>query len=111
MLCASDTYAVLLGIATNGRTGIDYLNDITGGVRLSAHVAAKSGDIATYFLYGARGGAGRLVAPIWNGGAMQLIVDPYSGHKTGQVAIQGNLFANVDVADSNAYYRGEAKIS
>ena len=111
MLCAGDMFAVLLGISQGGRTAIEYLTNITGGVRLSAHVASKSGNIATYFLYGTRGGSGRLVAPIWNGGAMQLIVDPYSGHKSGQVAIQGNLYANVDVADSNAYFRGEAKIS
>ena len=65
------------------RTALDRLMELTGGVRVSSHVPAVSGNKQNAVVR--VGGNRDMVAPIWSG--ISLIVDEITKAKAGQIVI------------------------
>ncbi len=91
MLCASDLYskmAIRLVAASSSGSSVSaasrYIQEISGGLRVSANMPAADSNISTVLL--SRMGHAGAFAPIW-GNSFELIRDPYSHSATGEVAL------------------------
>ena len=91
MLCASDLYskmAIRLVAASSSGSSVSaasrYIQEISGGLRVSANMPDADSDISTVLL--SRMGAVGAFAPIW-GSSFRLIRDPYSLSAEGSVAL------------------------
>ena len=65
----------------------------TGGVRVSAHITAAASNKQEAVIR--RGGRMDAVAPIWEG--IELIVDPYTQTKAGEIVVSAVMLYNFKI--------------
>ena len=102
------TYAHAGGVYRNAsvdRTALDRLMDISGGVRVSAHVPAVSGNKQNAIVR--LGMARDMVAPIWEG--VTLIPDEITLAKKGQIVITAVMLHAVKILRAEAFYKQETQ--
>ena len=88
------------------RTALDRLMEITGGVRVSAHVP----DVTNAHKQNAiirRGMARDMVAPIWEG--VTIIPDEVTKAKQGQIVITAVMLHAVKILRSSGFYKQETQ--
>ena len=82
------------------RTALDRLMELTGGVRVSAHVPAVSGNKQNAVVR--VGGNRDMIAPIWSG--ISLIVDEVTKAKAGQIVITAVMLHAVKLLRAAGYH-------
>ena len=110
LVMGSDAYGHAGGVYRNNsvdRTALDRLMDIAGGVRVSAHVPAASGNKQNVIIR--RGSARDMVQPIWEG--VTILEDPYTKRGTGEVILSGILLHATKLLRSDGYYKQEIQIA
>ena len=85
-----------------------YLRQHAGGVRASANVPAAASNIQGGLLAKA-GAPGNAVAPIWE--ALELVRDPYTSAKSGEVRLTAVALWNFKILRSDAYKRLKFKLA
>ena len=78
---------------------------ITGGLRVSAHVPAVSGNKQNAIVR--RGTRRDMVAPIWEG--VSLIPDEITKAKDGQIVITAVMMHATKILRTDGFYRQESK--
>ena len=108
---------LLMGSATAGNaaslyrgnsaddSAIDSLRRISGGVRISAHVAAVAGNKQDVIVQ--RGSGDDAVAALWQG--VTLIPDEITGAKTGKICLTAVLLAAFKVTRTDGFSRIEVQ--
>ena len=87
------------------RAAIEDLQSVTGGVRVSAHVpAVASNKQNTIVRLGLRRD---MVAPIWEG--VELLEDPYTKSKAGQISITAYMMFAVKLLRSEGFYKQQVQ--
>ena len=89
------------------RTALDRLMELTGGVRVSAHVPAVSGNKQNAVVR--VGGNRDMIAPIWSG--ISLIVDEVTKAKAGQIVITAVMLHAVKLLRAAGYHKQEINVS
>ena len=110
IVMGSDSYADAGSTYRNNsvdRTALDRLMEITGGVRVSAHVPAKSGDKQNAVVR--VGSLRHMVAPIWAG--VTLIPDEVTKAANGQIVITAVMLHAVKLLRADGYYKQEINLS
>ena len=93
--------------ASVDRTALDRLMELTGGVRVSAHVPAAASNKQNAVV---RVGNNRdMVAPIWSG--ISLIVDEVTKAKAGQIVITAVMLHAVKILRQAGYHKQEINVS
>ena len=87
------------------RAALEDLASATGGVRVSAHVPAVSGNKQNVIVR--LGMAGDMVAPIWEG--IALIPDDISGAKKGEISITAVMLHAVKILRSGGFYKQQVQ--
>ena len=108
VVMGSDTYAHAGGVYRNAsvdRTALDRLMEVTGGVRVSAHVPDSVGKKQNAVVR--LGMARDMVAAIWDG--VTLIPDEITLVKRGQIQITAVLLHAVKVLRADGFYKQEAQ--
>ena len=110
-LVGSNTYAKLGAAAPTNDDSMDaasWWEANTGGLRVSAHIAAPASHIQRAVL--AKTGA-RIAAycPVWQG--LQVLRDPFSSAAEGQVHLTANLLAAFKVVDEASYVLRDFKLA
>ena len=108
---------VVMGAGTYGHAGsvyraaeaddnaLDRLMEKTGGVRVSAHVPAVSGNKQNSIV---RLGLRRdMVQPMWNG--VSIVVDEYSTADKGEIEIYAILLMNTKILRADGFYKQETQ--
>ena len=99
--------AVLYRGNNSSVNAVEKLRSITGGVRVSPHIAAASGNKQDVFVrLGARAD---IVAPVWEGVA--LVVDEVSQISKGAIRVTGIMLASWSVVRTGGVKRIETKHS
>ena len=84
---------------------LDRLTEITGGVRVSAHVPAVSGNKQNVLI---RLGMRRdMVAPVW--GAVTLIPDEITKAANGQIVLTAVLLHAVKILRTGGFYKQQSQ--
>ena len=89
------------------RSALDRLMELTGGVRVSAHVPAVSGSKQNAVIR--RGRNRDMVAPIWEG--VTLIPDEVTKAADGQIVITAVMLHAVKILRSGGFYKQEVNVS
>ena len=93
--------------ASVDRNVLDRLGEITGGVRVSAHVPDAAGTPAKQNAVIRRGGRMDYVAPLWQG--VQLIVDPYTMAKSGEIIVTGVMLYAIQLLRAAGFYKQQTQ--
>ena len=108
---------VLMGSATYAHAASQYrgnndntdalmaLMEATGGVRVSAHVPAVASSKQNAVIR--RGSRMDMVAPIWQG--VQLIVDPYTQAKAGEIVVTAVMLYAVEILRTAGFYKQQTQ--
>ena len=108
VVMGSGTYAHAGAVYRNtsvDRTALDRLMDITGGVRVSAHVPAVANQKQNAVI---RRGLNRdMVAPIWEG--VTIIPDEVTKAKEGQIVITAVMLHAVKILRTDGFYKQETQ--
>ena len=108
MVVGSGTYAHMGSVYRNNsvdRTALDRLSDITGGIRVSAHVPGVASNKQNAVIkLGMSTGA---VSPVWEG--ISLIPDEITKAASGQVVITAVMLHAVKVIRKASYYKKESQ--
>ena len=108
IVMGAGTYAHAAGVYRNtsvDRTALDRLMDISGGVRVSAHVPAVSGNKQNGIV---RRGMNRdMVAPIWEG--LTIIPDEVTKAKEGQIVVTAVMLHAVKLLRSDGFYKQQTQ--
>ena len=108
ILLGSGAYAHAAGVYRNAsvdRSALDRLMADTAGVRVSAHVPAVSGNKQNAVIR--RGMRRDMVAPLWQG--VQLIVDPYTQAKAGEIILTAVLLYAVKILRTDGFYKQQTQ--
>ena len=109
MVVGAGTYAHMGSVYRNtsvDRTILDRLMDVTGGVRVSAHVPAVSAANKQNAVIKLGSSVGA-VAPIWEG--VTLIPDEITLAKKGQIQITGVMLYAMKVVREDAYHKQQSQ--
>ena len=108
VLMGSGTYAHAASQYRGNNDNTDALMALiaaTGGVRVSAHVPAVASTRQNAVIR--RGGRMDMVAPLWQG--VQLIVDPYTKAKSGEIIITAVLLYAVKLLRAAGFYKQQTQ--
>lgn len=109
ILLGSDTYSFLGGLYRTTTAGDDdamqVLNRMVSGTRISPHVPAKASDKQELLVV--RGMAQHTALALWGG--VELIEDPYSMAKSGEIIVTGRLLFGFDVLRGAGYRKVETQ--
>ncbi len=93
--------------ASVDRTALDRLMELTGGIRVSAHVPAVANNKQNAVV---RVGNNRdMVAPIWSG--ISLIVDEITKAKMGQITITAIMLYAAKLLRASGYFKQEINVT
>ena len=109
MVVGAGTYAHMGKVYRNtsvDRTILDRLMDVTGGVRVSAHVPAVSAANKQNAVIKLGSSVGA-VAPIWEG--VTLIPDEITLAKKGQIQITGVMLYAMKVIREDSYHKQQSQ--
>ena len=108
VVMGSGTYTHAGGVYRNtsvDRTALDRLMEVSGGVRVSAHVPAVASNKQNSVI---RRGMNRdMVAPIWEG--VTIIPDDVTKAKQGQIVITAVMLHAVKLLRSDGFYKQETQ--
>ena len=112
ILFGAASYKFASGLATAGdvRIATDYLGEFSGGYQVSALIPAPGNNNIALVLASAELGFGSAVAPVWNGG-FELIRDPYSNARAGQVILTACMLWNFKVIREAPFSLGKMKLA
>ena len=109
VLVGAGTYAHAGSVYRNNsvdRNVLDRLADITAGVRVSAHVPAVASKKQNAVVR--RGSRMDMVAPVWQG--VQLIVDPYTMAKSGEIVVTAVMLYAVKILRTDGFYKQQVQV-
>ena len=107
-LVGAGTYAHMGSVYRNAsvdRNVLDRLNEIMAGVRVSAHVPTVASNKQNAVVR--RGSRMDMVAPIWQG--VQLIVDPYTQAKAGEIVITAVMLYAVKLLRAAGFHKQQTQ--
>lgn len=110
ILMGAASYAHAGGTYRNNsvdRNVLDRLGEITAGVQVSAHVPAVASTKQNAIVR--RGARMDAVTPIWEG--VQLIVDPYTQAKAGEIIITGVMLYATKILRQAGFHKQAIKVS
>ena len=110
IVVGSGTYAHMGGVyraTESDRTALDRLMEVTGGVRVSAHVPAASGTPAKQNAVIRLGMRMDAVAAIWEG--VTLIPDEVTGAKKGEITITAVMLHAVKILRAAGFYKQQSQ--
>lgn len=102
------TYAHMGGVYRNNsvdRNVVDRLMEITGGVKVSAHVPAVNNEKQNAVIR--RGQRRDMVAPIWEG--VTIIPDEVTKAKSGEIVITAVMLHAVKILRTDGFYKQETQ--
>ena len=108
IVMGAGTYAHAGGVYRNNsvdRTALDRLMDVTGGVRVSAHVPAVASNKQNAVIR--RGLRRDMVAPIWDG--VTLIDDEVTKAKSGEIVITAVMLYAVKILRTAGFYKQQTQ--
>ena len=108
VVMGSGTYSHAGSVYRNNtvdRTALDRLMDITGGVRVSAHVPAVAASKQLGVIR--RGMARDMVAPVWEG--VTIIPDEVTLAKKGQIVITAIMLHAVKILRTDGFYKQQTQ--
>ena len=99
------THQVTAGLFRDGgdASALDYVRGKLGGMMVSSKIPDVANKREGGIVAKTYPGAYNSVAPIWR--RIELIRDPYSGAKRGQIALTGSMYANFQVIRKAAFQR------
>ena len=91
--------------AETSESGVDAIRRMSGGLRVSAHIAGVSGSKQDVIVR--RGDRMDMVAPLWSGIDLDssMIIDPFTKASTGEVVITAALLAAFKVIRAGGFAR------
>ena len=78
-------------------------------IRASSHIAQSSSGDQAAIAYKTGGGVNRFIAPIWR--RMEILRDPFSGAKSGNVELIGAMYANAGMTAQDTHNELSIQIS
>ena len=105
LLVGSATLADWGALNTDGRSAVQNVRDIVGGVRVSPLIAGVSGNKQD--VLARKGSARDMVAPIWSG--VTIIVDEVSGSGKGEIEITAVAMSDRKVLRTGGFARIQAQ--
>ena len=109
VVMGSASYAFMGGVYRGNNSDVDTLESITSkvaGVRVSSHVPAVSG--GKQELVVARGTAQHVAVALWG---VDLVEDPYSMAKTGEVILTGRMLHAIKILRADGFQKVELQHS
>lgn len=101
----ADADALFRGSAVASESAAAELRRMSGGVRVSAHIAAPASNLQDVLIR--RGNAPGAVAPMWDG--VQLIPDELTKASTGEIVITALLLAAFKIIRTDSFARQSVK--
>ena len=108
VLMGASTYAHAGSVYRNASVDfpvLDRLSDLVNGLRVSAHVPAAVSSKQNAVIR--RGGRMDYVAPIWQG--VQLIVDPYTQAKDGEIVVTAVMLYAIKLLRASGFYKQQTQ--
>ena len=109
LLVGASTFEDMSELYRNASTGernvIDTVRSVTGGLRVSPHIPAKSGNNQDFIVR--KGSRPDAVSVLWDG--IQILVDELSGAKVGSVKLTAILLGAVKVIRTSGWARVQAR--